>query len=78
MKYKHQGFTLLELMMVIAIIGILASIALPSYQSYVYRAKAAEVITLIDKIHTVLATLQAEQGATLGNPLSVSTNLRKH
>lgn len=61
--------------MVIATIGILAAIALPSYQAYVYRAKAAEIVTLIDKIHTVLATLQSEQGATLGNPLRVSTNL---
>ncbi len=60
--------------MVIAIIGILASIALPSYQSYVYRAKAAEVVALIDKIHTVLATVQAEEGATLGYPLELGDN----
>ncbi|MBF6630431.1 MAG: type IV pilin protein [Comamonas sp.] len=39
---KHQGFTLLELMITIAIIGILASIAYPSYQEYVRKSKRAE------------------------------------
>ena len=69
------GFTLIELMIVTAIIGILASLAVPSYQAYVYRAKAAEVIAAIDKIHTVLTGLQAETGATLGKPLHISPNL---
>lgn len=69
------GFTLIELMIVTAIIGILASLAVPSYQAYVYRAKAAEIIAVIDKIHTVLAGLQAETGETLGTPLHISPNL---
>ena len=75
MQKLQRGFTLMELMIVTAIIGILASLAVPSYQAYVYRAKAAEVILKIDKIHTVLAGLQAETGATLGWPIIVQPNL---
>jgi len=48
MKYFDKGFSLIELMIVIAIVGILASIAVPSYQGYLYKSKIAEIITLLE------------------------------
>lgn len=56
---KQAGFTLIELMIVIAIIAILAAIALPAYQNYITRAQVSEVITAASAARTDLAEVFA-------------------
>ena len=56
MNTAQKGFTLIELMIVIAIIGILAAIAIPAYQNYIAKAQVAEAFTLADGIKTSVGT----------------------
>ena len=55
MKKMQQGFTLIELMIVVAIIGILAAVALPAYQDYTARAKVSEVILAASTCKTAIS-----------------------
>ena len=62
MKHIQKGFTLIELMIVVAIIGILAAVAIPAYQDYIGRAQASEPITLMGGAKTPLAEYIADRG----------------
>lgn len=62
----QKGFTLIELMIVVAIIGILAAIALPAYQDYTRRAKVSEVILAASACRTTISeVVQSSSGSTL-------------
>ena len=64
MKRVQQGFTLIELMIVVAIIGILAAVAIPAYQDYTAKAQASEAYILIDGFKTPLVDLSGSTGVT--------------
>ena len=59
---KQHGFTLIELMIVVAIIGILAAIAIPAYQDYIARSQVSEGVQLLGGGKTPLAEFFADQG----------------
>ncbi|MCD9486089.1 pilin [Photobacterium iliopiscarium] len=59
---KQQGFTLIELMIVVAVIGVLSAIAIPQYQKYVAKAEVASVLSTMTGIKTNLEAFIVENG----------------
>ncbi|MEM7209273.1 MAG: prepilin-type N-terminal cleavage/methylation domain-containing protein [Pseudomonadota bacterium] len=73
MKKVQQGFTLIELMIVIAIIGILAAIAVPQYQTYTQRAQFTEVVQAVNPVKSAIEICMQTRGTNTGDASECDT-----
>ena len=85
MKRIQQGFTLIELMIVVAIIGILAAIAIPQYQNYTGRAQLSDAITIagglktaVGEVYQVTGDKSSADSGQLGIPAAIASNAGKY
>ena len=74
----QKGFTLIELMIVVAIIGILAAVALPAYQDYTVRAKVSEVLLAASSAKTSVAEAAQVGGGKMPASLTLDTQASKY
>ena len=66
MQHNQQGFTLIELMIVVAIIGILAAVAVPAYQDYTVRARVSELVVAASSMKSTVGENIANNGGKIG------------
>ena len=76
MKSVQKGFTLIELMIVVAIIGILAAVAIPAYQDYTIRAKVSEVLVVASAARTSVAEYYISTGSMPATTADAGINTR--
>ena len=75
MSHLQKGFTLIELMIVVAIIGILAAVAIPAYQDYIARSQVSEAVSLTAGGKTPMAEFFADKGVWPSTADTVMGNL---
>jgi len=77
-RSMQKGFTLIELMIVVAIIGILAAVALPAYQDYTVRAKVSEVILAASSAKVAVSEAAQSNGTMDAASITVATQQSKY